>query len=324
MLLTFMRHPQDLKSNCSLLNTHSSYLKALNSPLKMNDLLTPKQVAQAIGVSESSLKRWCDRGLIDTVKTPGGHRRMTASGVMAFLRQRNQPLVRPEILGLPSNTGKTRRVLDRAADQFHEALATGDEDVCRQVLFDLYLGEQPLAKVFDLVVAPAYHEIGERWECREVEVYQERRAIEIGLRIFGELRRLLPVPGPEAPLAIGGACESDPYQLPTTLAELTLRGLGWQATNLGASLPFATLESALTHHRPGLFWLSVSSIVDEERFVERYSHFIDLAESRQTAVVVGGRALTDSVRKRIRFSAFCSNFQQLESYAASVQSVGDS
>jgi predicted site-specific integrase-resolvase len=29
-------------------------------------LLTPKQVARAIGVSESSLKRWCDKGVLPT------------------------------------------------------------------------------------------------------------------------------------------------------------------------------------------------------------------------------------------------------------------
>jgi excisionase family DNA binding protein len=285
----------------------------------MNDLLTPKQVAQAIGVSESSLKRWCDRGLIDTVKTPGGHRRMTAAGVMAFLRQRHQPLVRPEMLGLPSNTGKSHRVMDRAADRFHEALAAGDEELARQVVLDLYLAEHRLSNIFDRVFAPAYHRIGERWQCREVEVYQERRAIEIGARILGELRRLLASPPNIAPVAVGGTWEGDPYQLPTTMTELTLRESGWQATNLGVSLPFDTLEAALTQNRPRLFWLSVSSIADERRFVRQYTRFFELAETHQTPVAVGGRALTQSLRRRIRCSACCDDLQQLDSFATSIR-----
>ncbi len=290
----------------------------------MNDLLTPKQVAQAIGVSESSLKRWCDRGLIATVKTPGGHRRMTAAGVMEFLRERDQPLVRPELLGLPSNTGKTHRVLDRAADQFHDALADGDEDVCRQVILDLFLAEHRLCKIFDHVVAPAYHRIGHRWECHEVEIYQERRSIEIGVRILGEIRRLLAAPRSNAPTAVGGTWEDDPYQMPTALAELALRDSGWQATNLGPSLPFATLEAALTENRPLLFWLSVSSISDENRFIDQYSRFFELAESFQSAVAVGGRALTKPLRQRIRYSACCDNLQQLDSFAASLRPTDDS
>ena len=286
----------------------------------MNELLTPKQVAQAIGVSESSLKRWCDRGLIDTVKTPGGHRRMTASGVMAFLRQRDQPLVRPEVLGLPSNTGSTRRIMDRAAEQFRDALAAGDEDVSRQVILDLYLAEHRLARIFDLVIAPAYHEIGERWKCDEVEIFQERRAVEMGTRLLGELRRLLPAPASGAPVAMGGTWEDDPYQLPTSLIELTLRESGWHATNLGAALPFATMEAALTESRPRLFWLSVSVVPDEDRFVEQYSSFFELAEAQQTAVTVGGRVLTAALRDRIRYSSYCDNLQSLEAFAASIDS----
>ena len=48
-------------------------------------LLSPKQVARALGVSESSLKRWCDKGLIPTERTAGGHRRLPLAGVLDFL-----------------------------------------------------------------------------------------------------------------------------------------------------------------------------------------------------------------------------------------------
>ena len=48
----------------------------------MKKLISPKQVARAIGVSESTLKRWCDRGLIPMTKTAGGHRRMEVEAVV--------------------------------------------------------------------------------------------------------------------------------------------------------------------------------------------------------------------------------------------------
>jgi MerR family transcriptional regulator, light-induced transcriptional regulator len=59
-------------------------------------LLSPKQVARALGVSESSLKRWCDQGLIATVRTAGGHRKMASAEVMRYIREHNLPLVSPE------------------------------------------------------------------------------------------------------------------------------------------------------------------------------------------------------------------------------------
>ena len=43
----------------------------------MKPLLSPKELADAIGVSESSIKRWVDNGEIQATKTSGGHRRIT-------------------------------------------------------------------------------------------------------------------------------------------------------------------------------------------------------------------------------------------------------
>ena len=61
-------------------------------------LVSPKQVARVIGVSESSLKRWCDQGLIRMVRTAGGHRKMQISEVIRFVREHNHKLVNPELL----------------------------------------------------------------------------------------------------------------------------------------------------------------------------------------------------------------------------------
>jgi len=65
----------------------------------MKELISPKQVALALGVSEASLKRWCDKGLIPAIRTAGGHRRLPINGVIHFIRQTGQHLVRPEVLG---------------------------------------------------------------------------------------------------------------------------------------------------------------------------------------------------------------------------------
>ena len=74
----------------------------------MKELVTPKQVALAIGVSEASLKRWCDKGLLPFSRTPGGHRRLPISGVMQFVRKTGQSLVEPAVIGLPATIGIVR------------------------------------------------------------------------------------------------------------------------------------------------------------------------------------------------------------------------
>lgn len=280
----------------------------------MNQLFTPKQVAQALGVSESSLKRWCDRGVLQTTRTGGGHRRLPADQVVDFLRRSGRRLVRPELLGLPSNTGARPAVVARARAQMGEALVEGDEEQCRRIVADLYLGGQSVAVICDEVLAEALHAIGDRWSCGELEVYRERRAGEICHRTLADLRSMLPPPPDAAPLAIGAAPAADHYALPSAMIEAVLRQNGWRAQSLGAALPLASLQAAVRDARPDIFWLSVSHIEDEQTFLNEYLNFYEQVRS-ETAVVVGGRALTESLRRRMSFASYGDNLQHLEAFA---------
>lgn len=277
-------------------------------------LITPKQVAQAIGVSESSLKRWCDRGRLVTVRTAGGHRRLSLDHVIQFLRESGHAILRPELLGLPSNTGKGATNFDRARVQIRDALLAGDEELCRRIVFDLYLAGHAVSEICDDILAEAFHDIGDLWDCGEAEVYQERRACVICLRILSEWRASIPAAPDDAPLAIGGAPECDPYTLPTTMVEVVFRQLGWRTQSLGARLPMSTLLAAVRNARPQVFWLSVSHIEDERRFVDEYCSFYEQVRE-DAAVVVGGRALVEPLRKQIEYAAYCDNLQHLEAFA---------
>ena len=59
----------------------------------MRHVLSPKELAQAIGVSESSLKRWADEGLLRATRTAGGHRRIPLAEAIRFLRDTQATLV---------------------------------------------------------------------------------------------------------------------------------------------------------------------------------------------------------------------------------------
>ncbi len=283
----------------------------------MQELLTPKQVSRAIGVSESSVKRWCDKGAIPTSYTAGGHRRILMGGLLDFLRDSKHSLANPDVLGLPPVASEKSGSTDRASQRLTEALLAGDTDVARRITLDLYLANHDVSVICDEVFRPAFEEIGKRWECGDAEVYQERRGCETAVRVLYDLLSLMPVQPAEAPLAIGGSAAGDQYRLATTMVELVLRQRGWRAVSLGGNLPFATLSAAIERHRPRLFWLSCSHIVDTDVFVEGYGQLYD-THGNDTPFVVGGRALTDDVRQRIGYTAYCDTMRHLESFAKTV------
>src|SRR5689334_23478267 len=53
----------------------------------MTDSLTTKAVAKLLRVSEATVKRWADNGLLQSDKTVGGHRRFSLNAVAHLRRE---------------------------------------------------------------------------------------------------------------------------------------------------------------------------------------------------------------------------------------------
>ena len=274
---------------------------------------SPRQVAQSLGVSESSLKRWCDRGVIDSVRTPGGHRKLPKESIVRFVRHHGRRFINPEAIGLPPAMTKSARVSMDGA--FTDALTKGDLGKARQIVFDLFLANNSVAQICDDYVAPAMEKIGELWSTGQLDVYQEHHAVEIVFQLLQEICSTLPVANDAAPLAIGAAVEGDVYALPTKMIEVSLIELGWRAVSVGPSLPFKSLASAIDRMQPRLVWLSASKLNCGVDFaIQSVNELYDGLQESQ-ALVIGGKALDVSIRRQMRFSTYGDNMQQLCNFA---------
>ncbi len=276
-----------------------------------SDLLSPRQAAAALGVSESSLKRWCDQGMIPSLVTPGGHRRLPLAGILEFAQKSQHSFVRPELLGLAAVAGQQRFSWEAAVDSLVAALVSGNESAARQIVMDAFLRGSTIAEIGDLLCAPALHQVGERWQCGELEIYRERRSCRIMLRIMLEVRALLPPPHADQPIAIGGTFEGDFYDLPTTLVEMVLIQAGWNASSLGASLPATTMISALREYKPKLFWVSVSSAEDEAALQTWVYELAAAAHSCGTRLILGGRAFVADRIGELESAVYYPNLAEL-------------
>jgi hypothetical protein len=63
--------------------------------------LSPKELALAIDASESSIKRWVDKGDIKADLTGGGHRRIYSDEAIRFIRERQPDIKSGGVIGFP-------------------------------------------------------------------------------------------------------------------------------------------------------------------------------------------------------------------------------
>lgn len=282
--------------------------------LKQHNTFSPRQTARAIGVSEASIKRWCDKGKLSYEKTLGGHRRLSLPVILGFIQEHEIALSQPEVLDLPAAVGPGTRTLDQACKLYQQALQQGDQTRSLQIAFDMRLAGHSMAAIADKVVAPAFHTMGQRWQCGDIEVYQERHGVEITRRVLLRLKDTLASPEADAPRAIGATLANDPYSLPGLMGELVLLELGWQAQFLGSQLPHTTLEKAVMDLQPKVLWLSVSSVEEPEAFIKANGQLHAVCLEHQCALVTGGRALTDVLRPCIEYDSYGDTLQHLRAF----------
>lgn len=252
----------------------------------MRRALSPRDLATAIGVSESSLKRWVDAGKIAVVRTEGGHRRIPLTEAVRFIRASGAQLLRPEMLGLAEIAAGAVDDGD-ATNALFAQLAAGNGREARGLLMGLYLRGMTLASIFDGPVQAAMARMGELWEHDATGVFLEHRATDTCLQATAQLRALFEAPD-DGPVAVGGAPTGDPYILPTLMASTVLASEGVRAVNLGPDTPTASLRHAIAHHDPRLVWLSVSSPTTPALGEELAAIAREL-EPRGATLVIGGR-----------------------------------
>ncbi len=237
----------------------------------MEKRFSPARLAPILGVSESTLKRWVDAGTLRSAKTVGGHRKIALPDLAAFLRRVGRPVPSLDALALlAQSAGPAGRDGPLTPEQLAKLLLEGETGAARALLFGQFGAGRATDEILDQLVGPALAHVGALWATRAIDVYQEHLATQRAWCLLAELRRLLAAPLDDAPLALGGSPEGDPYSLPTLMAELTLRETGWRTLNLGPDVPLASFCAAIAHHDPRLVWLSVTSLEIRPMFFGDY------------------------------------------------------
>jgi excisionase family DNA binding protein len=248
-------------------------------------LLSPKDLARVIGVSESSLKRWIDDGELPASRTHGGHRRVHRADALHFIRQRRYTVQDPAPLGIaliPSTAPD-----EPLAIQLQRAMSAADGLAVRSLLISAYANGMAISDLCDGPIRLALEAIGTLWHHDPAGIVIEHQATDTCLQALWALRAYLPEPGPAAPMAIGAALSGDPYLLPSLMAAVALHACGYRTVNLGPDPPLSALRIACAKHQPRLLWIAISTADSAQASRGHLQRLID--DHRQLAVVVGGR-----------------------------------
>ena len=239
-------------------------------------LLSSAAAARALGVGVSSVKRWTDEGELESIRTPGGHRRYTTRALYRFAALRD---LRTDRLPAPKEPPP-----QRADITLFDALVKGDRAAVEDLVNPRVSSLAKRATFLDRVVGDALREIGYRWERGTLSVEQEHRASHM---IADAVDRLRPQKLNGRGKRVVLVCPPDEWhELPLRLVRLIFEWSGWQTEMHGASLPWPESALAVSSLRPAMIAFSARS---REPFQsDEFRQLVQQCRKRGTTVIVGG------------------------------------
>ena len=254
--------------------------------------LSPRDLASAVGVSQSSIKRWVDAGLIAVSRTAGGHRRISVPEALRFVRERGMSIQRPELLGI-SELGSQAAASGSVPDWqlLNELIARHRLDDARSAILGWYVGGASIADIFDGPITHALADVGSNWEEKEDGIYREHMATSAIVSALVQLEAALPAVPVYAPVAVGGSIEDDAYVIPSMMASCIFKECGFRVVNLGANTPAATFAVAVERTNASAVWIATKSPVLSMRRVNDYAQLVRKLLKKNVNVYLGGRAI---------------------------------
>jgi MerR family transcriptional regulator, light-induced transcriptional regulator len=265
--------------------------------------LTTREVARLCRVSDATVKRWEEAGLLKSERTSGGHRRFRAEEVARFRRAQDTNAKRAHGNESARAALRRRRVNKiPSSSPLFQSLLAGRDDEAGNILISAYLGGQSLPHIFDGLLCPALRRVGELWFDGEINVAQEHLATRAVYNAIYRLREIV-LPGEmNGKLAFCCTLEGDLHEIPTHLAQMILESEGWEVLNFGANTPLYSFTEEILYHQPEAVCIAAALMSDYERLARDYKESRARLGKLKTPVILGGRVFEDA-RIRTRFPA---------------------
>jgi MerR family transcriptional regulator, light-induced transcriptional regulator len=287
-------------------------------------MLSTKEAAAMLQVTETTIKRWADESVLHCVRTHGGHRKFLLKDVVRFAETNGYtvsgsqppPMSKKQMEQL--QIGVHTQNYSKIAAVLKEEAMQSDREGLAMLLLYLYKQHIPLPIVLDSVILPGFEQIGREWEKGDLSIDQEHAAshalTEALVRTAPELHRK----DPNKKSALCACPEGELHELGLQGLAYSLECEGWKVYYLGCNTPLESISSFVRVERPDLVCISVTSPRHRAEFIEKLRRLASSVHPYGGKLLIGGQYAQKLSVEDVRCDHIASSIQGAISYARDV------
>lgn len=253
------------------------------------------QAAQMLGVNVSTIKRWTDSGILPCHRTAGGHRTILPQHLIEFAE--NQDIKVAGAFPLAENSQDTDLVAFAAANDFEvlrdlllrEALAANVRRI--QLLCMTMLNmPTPLHQIFDDLVSPVLHRIGDLWEQGEISITEEHIASQSIRNAISRLQAYLPLSPKTVGTVLCVNLTGELHDIALVMVATILEKRGFKVIFAGQMTPPSDLKALSKIYDISRLYISTTSVNDPVSTRRELQSLLGEAAPLGIKLYIGGQA----------------------------------
>jgi excisionase family DNA binding protein len=255
-----------------------------------------EEAARILAVNVSTIKRWTDEGKLGCIRTAGGHRKFLMEHLSAFLGENKDKTEKVNLFPIEGETDLriSYHILKGDFSYLDNYILkqslTANIQRVQQVLNGLYLAQYQLYQIYDRLVTPLLHEIGQMWVDEKISIAEEHIASQVIRDAVIRLQGIIRLPRRKIGKALLLNFSDEWHSMALKMVEHVLEVRGFRVLFSGQNTPVLKIENVFENFRPDRLYVSGTMMENLEKIQREFNTFASLCNHYNAKLYVGGTA----------------------------------
>jgi len=251
--------------------------------------------AKILGVNVSTIKRWTDEGKLECIKSLGGHRKFLLKHFADFLEQNNKKVSKVNLFPLEDDIDLQishyilKGNFDYLSNYILEQAFACDRQRVQRVLNGLYLGQYPLHVIFDEVLTPVLHQIGEMWEKGEKSITEEHFASQTIRDSIIRLQGIIRIPSNKISNVFCLNFSTELHDIALKMVDHILELKGYNILYSGQITPMINIKQLFDKYMPQRVYVSSTYINGKANKQNEFDELCQICKQFGSSLYIGGQ-----------------------------------